>query len=161
MNFLHCNLCLATSVLGCSLHRFPLPFAARAGPERINENFDIEDLRYRRSSISKIFDIADTSISKYKTSISVYEFQLQLEYRSNLRYRIASISNLEVYFDIKVFSISKCCLDFDIEVLWNKRLQYQSQWTSISKSNIGPYIEVKIKCFDIEVWGLLYRDIRI
>jgi hypothetical protein len=30
-----------------------------------------------KASLSKIFDIADTSISKYKTSISVYEFQLR------------------------------------------------------------------------------------
>jgi hypothetical protein len=25
------------------------------------------------------------------------------------------------------------------------------------ESNIGPYIKVKIKCFDIEVWGLLSK----
>ncbi len=123
---------------------FPLPcaaVAARAGPERINESFKIEDLRYlpifdifdlryRRSSISQIFDIADTSISKYKTSISVYEFNFDIEVifesdfdigllrcQSLLRYR--SIFNIKVlrYRSLNI-SISRFCeiRDFDIVV---------------------------------------------
>jgi hypothetical protein len=36
--------------------------AARAGPERINKSFDIEDLRYRRSSISQTLRYRSTKL---------------------------------------------------------------------------------------------------
>ncbi len=101
--------------------------------------FNIEDLRYRRSSISK-----------YNTSISVYDFQFRC--RSRLRYMIASISkftSISKYFQYLNALILKS-KNFDIGVLW-KRFRYWSQWTSLS------VLKSHFKTACIGPFNLLYR----
>jgi hypothetical protein len=69
---------------------------------------------------------------------------------------ISKFTSISKYFKSKI-SISKFyeIRDFAIDVK-----NFKKSRTSISKLNIGPHTEVKIKCFDIEVLGLRYRDIR-
>ncbi len=130
---------------------------------RKNQWKHIEDLRCRRSSISK-----------YKTSISVNEFHLW--YRSNLRCRITSISQKLRYrstgllypymnfsFDIEVIvdigllrcrNLLRYRSIFNIEVLW-----YRSLKTSISKFCEIRDFDIEVKNFDIEVqYRALYRS---
>jgi hypothetical protein len=69
------------------------------------------------ATLSRLPDRVLFEILRQKLSCNEFpalQSEFQLQYRSYLRYRIASISKfIEVYFDIEVFSISKC---FDIEV---------------------------------------------
>ncbi len=83
---------------------------ARAGPNRINENFDTEDLRYRK--ISYIV----------KSLISIYDSKLwyQLSTRKNLQYRGASMSKLELELSLDIEE-SSFHFKFDIEASWCRR----------------------------------------
>ncbi len=132
MNFLHCNLCLATSVLGCSLHSLS---AILCSTSRTRKNQ--WKLRYWRSSISKKLRYRSTKLRYLYMNFSfnikvIFDIRL-LWYRNLLWYR--SIFHFEVlqYRSLKT-SIWKFyeIRDFNIEV---SGLRYRSPISGpISKS---------------------------